>query len=345
MAVLSWQRHLIVIGAGMASLLVAEHAIRFAQPELNPNSHIRFLSSTETTPKLGPPRSTFRQIKNTGDFNVFIKFNASGFRDDRNIAEAGPNDFILVGDSYTFGWGVKEPQRISEQLEGLIKRHVFNISIPTAFDGYERLINYAKQRGAKPNRVIIAVSMESDLHLYNLEAKDESTNKMRGAKETKPRGSWLIPIKAYLTQRSALYALATTLVHRTSIIKTTAAKLGILIPNLEGIRKYEFSQDVIEASAQRLKRLADQYKTTVIVIPSRALWHGKFQTIENRRHMAFVKRLHELHLDVLDLRKIFEHSKNPLSLHFKNDPHWLPAGHSIAAKALADHLRRRYGDL
>jgi hypothetical protein len=269
-----------------------------------------------------------------------IRFNSLGFRDDQNVAKAQPKDFILVGDSYTFGWGIQEKQRISEQLESIIKRRVFNISIPTGFDGYEDLLTYARQQGARTNRIIIAASLETDLHLYS----DRKTE-VKAAVEIKPRGSWLTPIKAYLAQQSALYALATTLVHRILFLKKLATKLGILIPNLEGIRKYEFSQAVIEASAQRLKRLADQYKTTVLIIPSRALWHGTFQIIEARRHTAFVKRLSELNLSVLDLRPIFEQTKNPLSLHFKNDPHWKPAGHKMAALALAEYLRQRYGDL
>jgi len=335
-----WQRCLIFIAAGIISLFVAEHAVRFTQPELNPNSQIRFVPATEIRPALGQANSTVRQIKNTGDYNVMIRFNASGFRDNKNIATAGPNDFLLVGDSYTFGWGVKEKQRISEQLESIIKRPVFNISIPTGFNGYDNLIKFANQNGANTNRIIIAVSMETDLHLY----KDDNKN-VQGAVEIKPRGSWLVTFKGNLARYFALYNLATTLVHRTPALKSIATKLGILIPNLEGIRKYEFSQAVIEASAQRLKRLADQYKSTVLVIPSRALWHGTFQKIEARRHTAFVKRLSELNLSVLDLRSIFEQTNNPLSLHFKNDPHWKAAGHKLAAQTLAKHLRARYGDL
>ncbi|MGY8991371.1 MAG: hypothetical protein ACKVHL_07260, partial [Rhodospirillales bacterium] len=130
-----WQRCLIFVAAGIVSLFVAEHAVRFTQPELNPSHHIRFVPATDTRPILGPSNSTFRQIKNTGDYNVMIRFNALGFRDDQNVATAQPKDFILVGDSYTFGWGIKEKQRISERLELMLKRRVFNISIPTGFNG------------------------------------------------------------------------------------------------------------------------------------------------------------------------------------------------------------------
>ncbi|MEL0105608.1 MAG: alginate O-acetyltransferase AlgX-related protein [Rhodospirillales bacterium] len=334
------QRAIIFIGAALISLFIAEYAIRFTQPELNPNSQIRFQPATKTKPVLGPPNTSLRQIKNTGDYNVLIKFNESGFRDKKNIAEAKPNDFVLVGDSFTFGWGVQEKSRITEQLEAIIRRPVFNISIPTGFDGYDRLLDYAKQRGAKLKRVIIAASMETDLHLYQEEDK-----KIIGAKEQKPRGNWLMPVKGFLATHSALYALSTTLIHRTPLLKSIATKLGIIIPNLEGIRKYEFSQAVINSSAQRLKHIAEKYDTTILVIPSRALWHGNFIKIENRRHQAFVQRLNALKLDVLDLKPIMERNKNPLSLHFKNDPHWLASGHKLAAQALANHLRKRYGDL
>jgi hypothetical protein len=334
-----WHRCLIVLIATVVSLFAAEYAVRFTQPELNPKSQIRFLAATDARPTLGPANSTLRQIKNTGDYNVIVQFNANGFRDKHNIADARSNDFILVGDSFTFGWGVKEQQRISEQLELLINQRVFNISIPAGLNGYERLLAYAKQRGSKAKRIIIAVSMETDLHIY-----DATSNEVRGVKEIKPRGASLISIKGFLTQSSALYALVTTLVHRIPLLKSLLENLGIVVSNLEGIRKYEFSLEVIESSAQRLKRIADQYITTVVIIPSRALWHGNFQKIEDRRHQAFVKRVKELKLEALDLRPILERTKNPLSFHFKNDPHWRPQGHRIAARALANHLRQQYSN-
>jgi hypothetical protein len=327
----------VVLLAVAISGLAAEFAVRLAQPELNPARHLRFEASQNGLPTLGPRNTEQRQIKNTGDFNVMVRFNRYGLRDSKDLATSTEEDIFLVGDSFTFGWGVKENKRISERLQTLSGRRVFNISMPTDFDGYEKLLDYAAANGAKVKNVIIAVNMETDLGLYDKTstAKDAAPAPPSGA------GNILQRIKGYLTESSALYVLTTTLIHRTPALKALAVGAGFLTPNLEGVRKYEFSQQVIESSARRLQEIAARFNTTVVVLPSRTLWSGDHQRVEGRRHSAFVERLFDLGLDVVDLRAAFETGGNPLGYHFANDPHWTPSGHTLAAKALAAHFRAK----
>ncbi|MDA1090941.1 MAG: hypothetical protein O3A85_11610 [Proteobacteria bacterium] len=327
----------VVLLAVAISGLAAEFAVRLAQPELNPARHLRFEASQNGLPTLGPRNTEQRQIKNTGDFNVMIRFNRYGLRDSKDLATSTEEDIFLVGDSFTFGWGVKENERISEQLQTLSGRRVFNLSIPTGFNGYEKLLDYATANGARIKNVIIAVSMETDLGLY------DKASAPKDAVPTPPSGAGNIlkRIKGYLTDNSALYVLTTTLIHRTSALKALAVGTGFLTPNLEGVRKYEFSQQVIESSARRLQKIAVRFNTTVVVLPSRALWAGDHQTVEGRRHSTFVKRILDRGLDVIDLRAAFEAGGNPLIYHFANDPHWTPRGHALAAKVLAAHLKTK----
>lgn len=327
----------VVLLAIAVSGLAAEFAVRLAQPELNPARHLRFEKPKNGLPTLGPRNTEQRQIKNTGDFNVIIRFNKYGLRDSKDLATATTADLFLVGDSFTFGWGVKENERISERLQTLDGRRVFNLSIPTGLNGYEKLLDYAAANGAKVKNVIIAVSMETDLGLYD----KPSTPKNAASAPSGGTGNILPWLKGYLTEKSALYVLTTTLIHRAPALKAMAISAGFLTPNLEGIRKYEFSQQVIESSARRLQEIAARFNTTVVVLPSRALWAGSRQTVERRRHGAFVERILELGLDVIDLRTAFEAGGNPLGYHFANDPHWTPRGHSLAAEALAAHFKAK----
>ena len=326
-----------VLFAVAVSGLAAEVAVRIAQPELDPARHVRFEKAQNGLPSLGPRNTEQRQIKNTGDFDVMVRFNRYGLRDSKDLATATAEDIFLVGDSFTFGWGVNENERISERLEALNGRRVFNLSIPTGFNGYENLLDYAANNGAKVKNVIIAVSMETDLGLYD---KTPPTKAAAPAAPSETAGilQWL---KGTLTQLSALYVLTTTLIHRTPAFKAMAVRVGLVIPNLEGVRQYEFSQRVIESSAQRLREIASRFNTTVVVVPSRALWTGNQQTIERRRHDVFVDRIRELGLDVVDLGSTFEKTGNPLGFHFANDPHWTVRGHTLAAEALAAHFRAK----
>jgi len=326
-----------VLFALAVSGMAAEFAVRLAQPELDPARHVRFEKAQNGLPTLGPRNTEQRQIKNTGDFDVMIRFNRYGLRDSKDLATATAEDIYLVGDSFTFGWGVNENERISERLEVLNGRRVFNLSIPAGLDGYEELLDYAAANGATVKNVIIAVSMETDLRLYD---------KASATKNTAPAapsgtGGILQRFKVHLTENSALYVLTTTLIHRVPALKAMAVRAGFVKPNLDGVRKYAFSQQVIEASARRLQEMAARFKTTVAVLPSRALWAGGQQEVERRRHGAFVDRIRDLGLDVVDLRPVFENGGNPLGYHFANDPHWTPGGHMLAAKALASHFRAK----
>lgn len=314
-----------------------EFAVRLAEPELDPTRHLRFEKPTGRLPVLGPRNTTQRQIKNTGDFDVTIRFNRYGLRDAKDLAQGTADDVYLVGDSFTFGWGVEENERLSERLESLIGKRIFNLSMPTGFDGYDQLLAYAGQNGARVRNVIIGVSMETDLKDY-----DVVVGGGRGV-DTPGNGAagLLSRLKGFLTGNSALYLLATTLVHRSPVLKKIAVRAGLLVPNLEGVRQFAVSEKVIESSAKRLAEIAKRYRTTIVVLPSRALWAGGRTTEEANRHALFVARIRDMGLDVVDLRPAFENGGDPLRYHFANDPHWKPEGHALAAEVLAAHLKAR----
>ena len=40
-------------------------------------------------------------------------------------------------------------------------------------------------------------------------------------------------------------------------------------------------------------------------------------------------------IDFIDMRKHQEQNKKPMSFHFKNDGHWTPKGHLLAASAIS----------
>ena len=323
---------LLILGlAFAAAAVIAEYSVRLAQPEINPAYHLRFVKGGGDLPALGERNSVHRQIKNTGDFDVTVRFNGYGLRDSKDLAEATGEDIILVGDSFTFGWGVEENERLTERLEERIGRRVFNISVPADVDGYERLIGFAEENGATVGTLIVALSMETDIAVYEKRKPEPTAGKA-------PAGGGLKQVKEYLMGHSALYFLVTTLVHRTAWLKDLAVRAGLLVPNLEGIHPYQSSAEAIESTVGYLARLAGRYPTTVLVIPSRALWHGSATTGEERRHGAMVERLAAAGLDFVDLRPVFEAGGKPLDFHFRNDGHWNPDGHTKAAEALAGRL-------
>lgn len=318
---------LAVLVGVVAGLGLAEGLTRLLFPAFDPSGRFEFTYPLGSL-VLGQPGTEARQIKNTGDYDVSVHINSHGLRDANDVATAGSDDILVVGDSFTWGWGVEAQDRFSDQLQIFTGRRTFNLSTPTDIDGYAALLAYAKTLGSRAGRVVVAVCMENDLRLY------------RYTREGQPPPDGGAELKEWLSGHSALYLLAVTAVQQTPWLRHVAVKAGMIVPNLEGIAKNEYDPAIIEASANRLRGIAERYRALVVLIPSRALWVGNARAVEDRVHTAFVVALQRRGIDVLDLQPVLEAQGDPLSYHFANDGHWNPRGHALAAHAISQHLAR-----
>ena len=314
----------LVVGIGLA-----EGLTRLLLPAFDPSGRFEFTHPVGSL-FLGQPGTAARQIKNTGDYDVAVRINSHGLRDTNDVATAGSDDILVVGDSFAWGWGVEARDRFSDQLQVLTGRRTFNLSTPTDIDGYAALLAYARSLGSRAGRVVVAVCMENDLHLYGGAQPDEARPGRSGG------------LKDWLAGHSALYLLAVTTVQRTPWLQDVAVRAGLIVPNLEGIAKNDYDPAVIDSSATRLQEIAERYRTLVVLIPSRALWVGDPRTraVEERVHTGFIVALQRRGIDVLDLQPVLEAQLAPLAYHFANDGHWNARGHALAAQAISQHLAR-----
>ncbi len=313
----------LVVGIGLA-----EGLTRLLLPAFDPSGRFEFTYPVGSV-LLGKPGTEARQIKNTGDYDVAVRINSHGLRDANDVATAGSDDILVVGDSFTWGWGVEAQDRFSDQLQILTGRRTFNLSTPTDIDGYAALLAYARSLGSRAGRIVIAICMENDLYLYGGAQPNEP-----------PTGGGAL--KDWLASHSALYLLAVTTIQQTPWLRDIAVQAGLILPNLEGIAKNDYDPAVIDSSADRLRDIAERYRTLVVLIPSRALWVGppRSRAIEERVHTAFVVALQRRGIDVLDLQPVLEAQLAPLAYHFANDGHWNARGHALAAHTISQHLAR-----
>jgi hypothetical protein len=333
-------RAALLILATLGSCLGAERLARVCAPQLDPASQLAFVAHGPLW--LGRPFAVQRMAKNTGDYDVELRFGPRGFRDARDVAKAAQGDVLFVGDSFTFGWGVDEQKRFSSRFEAVRRVRAFNLGIPGAgLEQYAALVRYATQLGAQARTLVIGLSMETDLDAPS------STRDARGDAEDRGTAPVSSPpvqrAKAWLAGHSALYALASAAVHRTPALRALAVRLGVLTPNLAVAGAPPYSKARVRFVADTLAELARGYDATVLIIPSRGLWLELQQRDEDRLHREVVDGLVKRGLHVVDPRAVFEASKRPLTFHFEHDGHWNARGHAVAAELLASAVRMHAG--
>lgn len=311
-------------------------------PQYDPSGHIRFKANKDGV-ILANSRGDLRQIKNTGDYDVPIHISKNGLRERKRLESAKPTDIFVVGDSFSFGWGVEEKERFSNQIELLRPQdQVFNISAPTDFNGYEKLINYAIEQGATIKRLIVGVTMENDLINYKFEV-DHSQIIKNDKNEDRLIDIFTSfkSIKGFFRNYSAAYFFATSIFHNNAYLRSVMIKLGLIIPNHKGVFHSILSSEVIENSATRLKGLTRDYDAIILIIPSRSLWLGpQEQRLEAQsNHNNFLKALTKNKIRFVDMQGPMEKSNSPLNYHFKYDGHWAKNGHRLAAEELVKMLK------
>ena len=312
----------IIVGA-------SEALVRLALPAFDPSAQLRLVQHGDIM--LGPPHSVARQIKNTGDYDVEVLFGPRGFRDARDVALAAPEDVLVVGDSFAFGWGVAQRERFSDLLEASTGQRVWNLGIPgQGIDGYGRLLRHAEQLGSRARRLVIALCMETDVSGRVPNAESPASE---------PDGAWLSSAKQRLAEHSALYALVTTLVHRSGPLKALAVRAGLIVPNLAEAGVGTHSMPALRAAAEQVAALARGYEAVVLVVPSRGLWLDHDPLGEARIHQGMVHELATRGLRVVDPRPVFVAGGQPLRHHFASDGHWNARGHRVAAQLLGEALR------
>src|SRR5688572_29501156 len=155
----------LLTGSTAICLLLLELIVRSAFPFFNPKAQILF-HVQDGSFLLGPISQQVRQAALSGEFDLIIAFNKHGFRDAKDLQDSSERDIVVVGDSFSMGFGVDEDQRYSNLLQAKLGRPVYNFSIPEDILGYSKLLEYAQNRGAKLRNLIVGVCMENDLRDY-----------------------------------------------------------------------------------------------------------------------------------------------------------------------------------
>ena len=334
------------VGGKVAALLVstsvavfvAECSIRLALPAYDPAGHVTWQHHPKAGTVLGQPRTTARQIKNSGDYNVSVQFNRHGFRDQQDVSRGTQRDIYVVGDSFTFGWGVEERERFSNVLAELLGKRVFNLAAPINVDGYAKLFPYAEALGAVFGRVVLSLNMIDDVQSYPAQGA-KAPPPPQTSQAPLPAGNLfsLMTIKQFLIRESAFYFLMTKSLNHVQPLRRLLIRIGV-IETINEVASGQPDRKSIDITADRLAALDRRYDLTVLIIPSRGLWVGARQSETRDVHDLMVGALQERGVIVIDPLPELEKGNNPLQYHFRNDGHWNPRGHRLIGEMLRDAL-------
>lgn len=314
-------RLILLVISSTLGLLVCEIGVRLCFPYYRPSRQVVFRRNADGVP-LGAPGERARVSTPKGDWDIEVTFNRYGLRDSKDLAQAQPGDLFVVGDSFTFGWGMEDGARYSDLLAAKLGRPVYNVAIPGDLRDYAALLRYAEGHGAKIENLIIGVCMENDLKDYRI-AEPPVSPPAR------------VPVREWMKTHSALYLGVSHVLQARLGAGRLLQKLGLARSVDQLTAQNAFSEEVLASSRDEVRALAAGRRAVVLLIPSRGLWSGGNQETEKRVHEHFAALLTDADLTVVDMRPPFELSGTPLDYYFTTDPHWNARGHAAAADALA----------
>jgi len=321
----------------VVSALLFEAGVRILFPEFAPGGRLKFITNEQGI-KLGPKDSTMKQWNSKNEYNVETKFNQHGFRDEKDFEKSKSSDFFVVGDSFSFGWGVEASRRYSNLLESLLSLPVFNISIPGDMKDYKKLLQYAKDKGATIKNLIVGICMENDLAFYesSYHSMTQTSSRAREGKKVKPYR--LRKLRVWLMKNTSTYHLLSRYIQTNALLRSIAIKFNFISGSYEVNFKSQFSDKLITESISQLELIIEQYNAFILVIPSRAIFIGDNKDIERKIHENFIKKCRDLNMNVIDMLNVFEKKGAPLQFYYPFDGHWNGDGHSLAAQNLNDAI-------
>lgn len=308
------------------------------------------------------------------EFEVSFSINQAGLRESRELAPKAPGTgrILLVGDSFTFGFGVADEDRFGDRLDRRFPAvDVWNLGVPGTGTGqqlllYERvgarfdadvvvlgyftehiLRNAHRGRVATGGRMIPKPAFElrddGELVLTNVPVPREIMKQSPVAREWEERNSAGVPIpfKGLLQRHSQLYILL-----RDRLKGLLYARLetnAVPFPQYEkGRREWELTKALIRRLRDRVHENGSEF--LLVLIPNREYVVRDY--VEDLPEQLLVSFARREGIDVVDLLPALERAaRDGGEPYFRTDPHWTPEGHAVAAEVLADHLRHHHARL
>ncbi len=347
--------------ASVAALAIGELFVRAVAPQqlaIDPRRvHPRGFYAAH--PTIGfTMNPEFRGRFRLQEFDTRVEISALGIRDREHGPRAeGTRRIVVLGDSYTFGWGVEAGERYVDRLEerlnqgGTGRWEVVKAGI-NAYGTREQAA-WLRERGwgLDPDLVLVQFCMGNDFtdnaadgyHVANgyLVANREAPAPVDTARTT-PLGA----MKRWVRQRSHLYVLVRDRVRSLRAVGDEDASRP------SELADFNRSVDAaLPVTVRFLREIAEDARgravpVLVVVVPMRhQLYESRSADPEILEHpnRATAAACEEAGLAVFDLLAGFREqvARGGPRLYFRVDRHWTRDGHRVAGDLLYDELVRR----
>ena len=295
-----------------------------------------------------------------------------GFRDD---GRDGPAGSLFFGDSFVWGFGVEIEETVAEQFERISGEDAINLGM-TAFTSpaqYYRLFRfYAPRFGAE--YAFFGFFIGNDFgdsvtfDRWLLSGKQQSypewrTRDIRGLTGT----SSINRLRRAAYKHSVLwrtiadrvdfgFSSGATSSDETFQIQTDDLDL-VLNSGQVGLAldaNSELSRTLVFRALRQIKRTGKAARTrpVVFIIPTKELVYQSYypddhelRNAQDARYVTVLEVLEEVGLEYIDLLPVFREAvKNGAEqLYFREDGHWNPAGHALAAAELYRYINANPG--
>lgn len=273
------------------------------------------------------------------EFRTSVRINDKGLRDHSHSYER-QNDvkrILVLGDSFTWGYGVEESERFSQQLEKSLGVDVINAGV-SGYSTDQELLWY-KNEGIK---------YETDLVIVQLSGNDVSDNTRQlvstiyykpefvlegdqlvsigyPVPKTSPRGRFVYS----LSQRSALaYFLIQRYFDLLSLhnkSKDNSSQINTPVSDVQA-EKEDFKLTI--ALLDQIKKLAESRKAKFMIVATDRWWDSP----PGETYTDFIDTLQTEGFLVLDVESMPGFDSQTMLI--PNDGHWNQAGHKFVAEQI-----------
>jgi lysophospholipase L1-like esterase len=338
-------------------------------PQLNPNrdNEFTFYQYDETLGWKNMPNA--EGMLKMPDSTTHIKINSKGLRD-KSYGYKKPEGImriVVLGDSFTWGYGVEDKERYTEILEDGLLENIQVINMGVTGYGTDQEFHTLKNEGVKynPDLVIIAFQIGTDisdnthtvrytypksmfvldnnnkLTLTNVPVPQKEEWLKREEIENNDNVTLFLSFRGFMAHHSHAYVFIADRIVSTPKLLNLFKKIGIADKETRSRRAYGFDHynwNLTRAILTEIDAVAktNNAKTFIVIVPTREQVNKNF---DSELTGALVDLGKENNITVLDcLPEFRKNAENGEELYFKNDGHWNANGHRLAAELIYDKL-------